>query len=86
MPEGPEVTIITEGLHKELSGHNLLSFTFNEKSRYGKKAPNGFSAFETTINELKNKNTTTSSKRKNRLTKYKRNNSRRTKKNSKSNK
>ena len=56
MPEGPEVTIITEGLHKELSGHNLLSFSFNEKSRYGKKAPNGFSAFETTINELKNTN------------------------------
>ena len=45
MPEGPEVKIITEGLTNLLSGKNLVSLEINSKSRYHKKAPDGFTDF-----------------------------------------
>ena len=56
MPEGPEVTIITQGLNKELSGSALLTLTFNEKSRYFKKAPNGYTIFQKHIENLNQNN------------------------------
>lgn len=45
MPEGPEVKIITEGLTHLLSGKTLASLEINAKSRYHKKAPDGFTDF-----------------------------------------
>jgi DNA-formamidopyrimidine glycosylase len=49
MPEGPEVTIIAEGLNKVLSGCYILGFEFNNKSRYSKKAPDGFNDFQQSL-------------------------------------
>lgn len=45
MPEGPEVRIITEGLTRLLHGKTLATLEINTKSRYHKKAPDGFSEF-----------------------------------------
>ena len=45
MPEGPECKIITEGLTKLLGGKTLSTLTINPKSRYHKKAPDGFPEF-----------------------------------------
>jgi DNA-formamidopyrimidine glycosylase len=49
MPEGPEVTIIAEGLNKVLSGCYILGFEFNNKSRYAKKTPDGFIDFQQSL-------------------------------------
>lgn len=49
MPEGPEVRIITEGLTHLLHGKTLSSLEINTKSRYHKKAPDGFSEFTTAL-------------------------------------
>lgn len=49
MPEGPEVTIIAEGLNKLLSGCYLLGFEYNNKSRYSKKAPDGYIDFQQSL-------------------------------------
>ena len=45
MPEIPECKIITEGLTKLLGGKTLSALTINAKSRYHKKAPDGFPEF-----------------------------------------
>ena len=45
MPEIPECKIITEGLTKLLGGKTLSALTINPKSRYHKKAPDGFPEF-----------------------------------------
>ena len=62
MPEGPEVTIIANGLNSLLKDRIILGFEFNTKSRYNKKAPDGFKEFMDTlkdglvkITEVKNK-------------------------------
>jgi formamidopyrimidine-DNA glycosylase len=49
MPEGPEVTIIAKGLNHLLKGKQIVSWEINTKSRYHKKAPDGFPEFN---NEL----------------------------------
>jgi DNA-formamidopyrimidine glycosylase len=49
MPEGPEVTIIAEGLNNILSGSYILDFEFNSKSRYSKKAPDGYLDFQKSL-------------------------------------
>jgi DNA-formamidopyrimidine glycosylase len=46
MPEGPEVTIIAEGLHKILHGNYITKLNIDPSSRYAKKAPDGFNKFE----------------------------------------
>lgn len=45
MPEGPEVRIIAEGLTKHLANKNIINIEINAKSRYHKKAPDGFTEF-----------------------------------------
>lgn len=51
MPEGPEVTIIAEGLNKLVSGCYTMGFEFNNKSRYSKKAPDGFNDFQQSLQD-----------------------------------
>ena len=46
MPEGPEVTIIAEGLNKLLKDKYISLFEIDPKSRYAKKAPDGFLNFD----------------------------------------
>ena len=46
MPEGPEVTIIAEGLNKLLKDKYILLLEIDPKSRYAKKSPDGFLNFE----------------------------------------
>lgn len=56
MPEGPEVTIITQGLNNLLQGKHIVTWEINTKSRYHKKAPDGFTQFNqdlTSINSIK---------------------------------
>lgn len=63
MPEGPEVTIIANGLNKLLSGNIILGFEYNDKSRYSKKHPDGFKDFQSSsrnnniikVNKIENK-------------------------------
>ena len=45
MPEGPEVSIIREGLSKLLEGSIITKFEITEKSRYHKKHPDGYNNF-----------------------------------------
>jgi len=45
MPEGPEVTIIAEGLNKELKNKLVTNFEINDKSRYKNKVPIGYNDF-----------------------------------------
>lgn len=46
MPEGPEVTVIRNGLHKLLKGKYIHKLDFNHKgARYSKKAPDNYSDF-----------------------------------------
>ena len=49
MPEGPEVLVIQEGLARLLSGKFISTFTFNSKSRYNNKAPDGFIKFSSDL-------------------------------------
>lgn len=49
MPEGPEVTIIAKGLNHLLKDKQIVSWEINNKSRYYKKAPDGFREFENEI-------------------------------------
>lgn len=51
MPEGPEVTIITDGLRKLLKNKYVVDLEINDKSRYYKKMPNGYNNFIQSINE-----------------------------------
>ena len=47
MPEGPEVTVISNGLNKILKGQYLHNLDFNYKgARYSKKNPDKLSEFE----------------------------------------
>lgn len=59
MPEGPEVTIIAEGLNKLLKGKYINNFIVNKGSRYSKKAFDGSKEFMSRlpikIIEIKNK-------------------------------
>lgn len=53
MPEGPEVTVIRNGLHKLLQNQYIHQFDYNFKtSRYFKKKPTGYNDF---IEELPTK-------------------------------
>ena len=45
MPEGPEVTIMTEAINNLLKDTEIISWEFNNKSRYHKKAPDGYIDF-----------------------------------------
>lgn len=46
MPEGPEVTVIRNGLHQILKGKYIHKLDFNHKgARYSKKAPDNYSSF-----------------------------------------
>ena len=45
MPEGPEVKIIAEGLTRHIANKSITSIEINAKSRYHKKAPDGFPEF-----------------------------------------
>lgn len=45
MPEGPEVTTISHGLHHILAGKEISDWTFNNKNRYYNKAPPGYNTF-----------------------------------------
>jgi len=49
MPEGPEVLVIQEGLARLISGKVITGFTFNSKSRYHNKAPDGFVGFSSSL-------------------------------------
>lgn len=53
MPEGPEVTIIVNGLNKLLKDSYIIDIEFNNKSRYFKKKPYGYNNF---ISSLKDNN------------------------------
>ena len=64
MPEGPEVTIMTEAINNLLKGAEIISWKFNNKSRYQKKAPDGYLNFNidltnenkhVRVKEIKNK-------------------------------
>ena len=46
MPEGPEVTILTENLNKELKGKIIEDFEISSTSRYRNKAPDNFVIFK----------------------------------------
>ena len=53
MPEGPEVTIIREGLHKLLKGKYIHSIKIGDGSRYRNKAPDLMNTFlETTPSKI----------------------------------
>lgn len=45
MPEGPEVTTITNGLAALLVGNEITDIFITDKSRYHKRAPDGFTSF-----------------------------------------
>lgn len=45
MPEGPEVTTIANGLASLLIGCEIRDLVFNDKSRYHKRAPDGYNSF-----------------------------------------
>lgn len=45
MPEGPEVTILTENLNHELKGKTVIDFEITSTSRYRDKAPDNFLHF-----------------------------------------
>jgi len=49
MPEGPEVLVIQEGLARLLTGKTVATLTFNAKSRYHNKAPDGFVKFSSDL-------------------------------------
>jgi DNA-formamidopyrimidine glycosylase len=64
MPEGPEVTIMTEAINNLLKNAEIISWEFNDKSRYKKKAPDGYLDFNidltnenkhVRVKEIKNK-------------------------------
>ena len=45
MPEGPEVTLLTEKINYDLKNNKLTNILINPKSRYNKKKPIGFEQF-----------------------------------------
>ena len=45
MPEGPEVTVIREGLNSLLQGHQIFDLEILTPSRFSKKAPIGYRDF-----------------------------------------
>lgn len=49
MPEGPEVAIITDGLNSLLKNKYIHQFILDEKGRYGKKAPDNFIDFSSSL-------------------------------------
>jgi DNA-formamidopyrimidine glycosylase len=50
MPEGPEVTVIRQGLHKILQNQYIHQFDYDFKtSRYHKKKPIGYNEFSSTL-------------------------------------
>ena len=59
MPEGPEVTILTENLNSELRNKMVINFEITDTSRYRNKAPDNFLSFKENlpvkIEEIKNK-------------------------------
>ena len=59
MPEGPEVTTITDGLRDHLKGKKLLEVNIIEGGKYEKKAPNNYQLFVDNLPlkvlEIKNK-------------------------------
>lgn len=52
MPEGPEVTIIAKGLNHLLKGKQIVSWEINTKSRYHKKAPDGYREFNNELSSI----------------------------------
>ena len=50
MPEGPEVTTIANGLSSILVGAEINEWTFNDKSRYVNRAPDGYNSFMVDVN------------------------------------
>jgi DNA-formamidopyrimidine glycosylase len=52
MPEGPEVTIIANGLNHLLKGKQIVSWEINTKSRYHKKAPDGYREFNNELSSI----------------------------------
>lgn len=59
MPEGPEVTILTENLNSELKNKEIINFEITSTSRYRNKSPDNFIQFKENlplkIKEVKNK-------------------------------
>lgn len=49
MPEGPEVTILTENLNYELKDKIIENFEISSTSRYRNKAPDNFISFEANL-------------------------------------
>ena len=49
MPEGPEVTVIREGLNSLLKGHQIYSLEILSTSRFSKKSPDGYNDFIKTL-------------------------------------
>ena len=45
MPEGPEVTTITDALEDIFKGKKLLSLKILDHSKYGNKSPNNYDLF-----------------------------------------
>lgn len=46
MPEGPEVTVIRDGLNRHLKGHTVTSVSLPEGSKFLKKSPDGLNDFK----------------------------------------
>jgi DNA-formamidopyrimidine glycosylase len=46
MPEGPEVTVIKDGLNTHLKGNSIISVSIPEGSKFLKKVPDGFNEFK----------------------------------------
>jgi DNA-formamidopyrimidine glycosylase len=59
MPEGPEVTIVAEGLLRKLKNKEIYSINILSGSRYNKKAPDGYQDFSkslpTRVTDIRNK-------------------------------
>ena len=49
MPEGPEVTVIREGLNSLLKGHQIYGLEILPTSRFAKKSPDGYNDFIKTL-------------------------------------
>uniref|UniRef100_A0A6C0E7L1 Formamidopyrimidine-DNA glycosylase catalytic domain-containing protein n=1 Tax=viral metagenome TaxID=1070528 RepID=A0A6C0E7L1_9ZZZZ len=49
MPEGPEVTVIKDGLNTYLKGNMIISVSIPDGSKFQKKSPDGFNEFKSAL-------------------------------------
>jgi DNA-formamidopyrimidine glycosylase len=49
MPEGPEVSVIRDGLNTQLKGKSVISVSIPEGSKFQKKVPDGYNDFKSAL-------------------------------------